>query len=41
MQANDDHTSLKTLVCMENHLEIYLGIYEESGGHERIDFAIV
>ena len=26
MQANDAHTSLKTLVCMENHLGIYLGI---------------
>ena len=41
MQAKEDHTSLKILVCMENHLKIDLGIYEESGGHERIDFAIV
>ena len=42
MQANDTHTSLKTLVCMENLSQKFIQkFYEESGGHERIDFAIV
>ena len=41
MQAKEDHTSLNTLVCMEISQKFDLGIYEESGGHERIDFAIV
>ena len=41
MQAKEDHTSLNTLVCMEISQKFVQELYEESGGHERIDFAIV